>query len=139
MTVVAILTILGSVATARVASQRERAATSAVLATVDAIFRAADNFRVEHGDWPPNVHAGETSPVFEGLMRRSPIGRPTPIGGTYDWNGTGTTAPTIGVYVNGGSIDDWQRIDDAGDDGSLSSGKIYERVGLLAFDLASAQ
>ncbi|MEM7812770.1 MAG: prepilin-type N-terminal cleavage/methylation domain-containing protein [Planctomycetota bacterium] len=126
--VVATLGILAAVATARFRNVGEDAAVVALLADIDAVFDAAELFHAIHGRWPDNADTGEFPSDFDGLLPSNFFERTTPIGGTYDWNGPGTSAPNYGVYVLLGDTSMHSDVDELADDGNFNTGWI-ERLG----------
>ena len=123
--VVLIVGILAGVASPRFLDVGQDAAEQATVTQVLEIFRAAELFRAERGVWPKNSEAGEFPADLKGQLPEMLFIEPGPLGQPYDWNGEGTTMPTLGVSLAEGiptSIQ--QSIDNQYDDGNLKTGWI---------------
>ncbi|MEN0111119.1 MAG: hypothetical protein AAF805_10390, partial [Planctomycetota bacterium] len=88
---------------------------------------AALRYYAEHGRYPADASRGVMPPELSDYLPADFFSRPVPGGGKYDWNGEGLWGDVycgIGIFKYGPPVGLWQAIDDAHDDGDLSTGKI---------------
>jgi prepilin-type N-terminal cleavage/methylation domain-containing protein len=128
--VVLILGIIASIAVYRGGDFSQSARIKATAVHLQQIAQAADRYFAEHGQWPDDKGPGVLPTALVGMMRRSDF-RKTPIGGLYDWNGSGGVMPFIGISIApfpGYTISaaDQQALDAFMDDGDLSKGSLQQ-------------
>ena len=89
---------------------------------------AAIAFHAFHGRWPQNANYATLPSDFAGVFAPRDFTRQPPCGGAWDWNGTGTGLPKIGISIrfpnNKVPQDLCLQIDRAIDDGNLRTGAV---------------
>lgn len=122
-----ILGILAGIAAPRLLGTADRAIAQAVITDVEAIFTAAEVHAARAGGLANDEIRGVLPTEFVGLIDARVFSGGTPLGGVYDWNGPGTSAPIYGVAIRG-PLDNGLRllIDNTFDDGVLTTGWITQ-------------
>jgi len=128
--VVVIIAIVATIALPRLGVLTRRASCSSVLSTMRELHSAVDQYRAEHGDWPPDGNTGEVLPGFEDY---APIGifdgRRPPVGGEWDFENESSGFVGVGIHFQGanakrpGADEVLLDVDRIADDGDTSTGR----------------
>ena len=127
--VVVILGILTAVAAPRFFNSSRDAKINATAEMAHRINRCAMINHGQTGTWPRDQGDRVLPPELKPFLDTGWFSQPTPIGGTWDWNGDGSVIPHKGISViymsaNDIPIDLWDQLDTRFDDGNLNSGEI---------------
>ncbi len=125
---VLVLGIITAIATSRMVSIQDDSRHLVVAQQLEKIASAAERFRAANGRWPADALHGVLPSELKDYLWRSDFS-PTPIGGTYDWNGPESTSPACGPAVQPKpgeplSLADMLAIDERLDDGNLGTGRV---------------
>lgn len=135
--VVIVIAIIVVVAAPRMGRAMQTSRFSSTLTTFNAIARAAEYYRVEHGRYPPDYWNSTPHPGFRPYIDTSIFLEPTPLGGQWDWNNRVSTSgnavsdwvvigPNVSIVQNSPPLALWTEFDRYADDGSLTTG-IFRR------------
>ncbi|HBE68871.1 MAG TPA: hypothetical protein DDW52_12055 [Planctomycetaceae bacterium] len=123
-----IIAIVAVVAIPIVDSRVNEARLRASVRQMQIIVRACELYRATSGSWPANTDSGVVPPEIADSL--GPIDfSTTPLGGTYDWNGPGTSVGSLGISIRFASsrdapLPDLLELDCELDNGDLNTGAI---------------
>jgi len=120
--VVLILNVLAALVVPLASNASTKSRQTAAATNLKMIGDAAIRYRVDHSDWPPDVHGGIWPASFTGYLPKFDFQK-TPVGGRYDWDHPSNWH--IGATIRSvPDPDDVLAIDALLDDGDLSKGNV---------------
>jgi prepilin-type N-terminal cleavage/methylation domain-containing protein len=132
-----IVGVLAAIAIPRLSAAANRSAMNATLATFRQIETAIQMYRARTGTWPPNYLHGQQPAELNPYLAGSPMNRRTPIGGSWDWNGVGSTRGLYGLNVGITNLPPAKlaEFDAMFDDGDLTTGNFRQDNGSLVMPI----
>jgi type IV pilus assembly protein PilA len=128
MIVIAIIGILAAIAIPNYIAFRKKALIAGVASNLKIFEKGFMAYAIAQGDFPDDSHI-----VLPDLARMatyidpSTWGKPTPLGGTYNWEGPDSYPYTgISIFESTAPQEDLRLLDSMLDDGNLSQGKFRQ-------------
>jgi prepilin-type N-terminal cleavage/methylation domain-containing protein len=131
MIVVAIIGLLAALAIPSISKARHNTQKNTFLNDLRVATDAFETYNINNrGKYPANRSPGILPPEMADYLARFSWTKTTPIGGSWDWDYNTGGGVTAGISVRGGSWGDtdMQEIDDAIDDGNLTTGD-FRKIG----------
>jgi len=139
MIVVVIISMLAAFGIPTMVRMQLNARTAAVANDFRVFSQVFQAYAHAHGTWPEETAAGVIPPELADELNNSPWGRPTPLGGRYNWENSqlhqGGFRPRAAITITLAdgespiSLTQMQHIDDFMDDGNLETGNFRRGAG----------
>jgi type II secretory pathway pseudopilin PulG len=128
MIVIAIIGILASIAVPNYIGYRKKAKTSNVVCNIKQFEKGFIAYALDQGDFPNDSHIVLPDlPLMAKYISPNTWGKPTPLGGTYNWEGPdGYPYAGISIFEPTAPLEDFRLLDTMLDDGDLSQGKFRQ-------------
>lgn len=125
MVTIAIIGIVSAIAIPNYIGYRKKAKLSQMISTIKNFETGFWNYAVDSGDFPIDSHITlPPVPSIESYVNPIEWSKPTPLGGTYNWEGP-NNYPYAGIAVFEATAPqkDFRLLDSMFDDGDLATGK----------------
>lgn len=125
--VILVVAVISAISVPSVMKRSNDAKLAATISQMLQIEKAARHYKSVHGSWPRDTVSGVTPSAIRAYLPGIDFTQ-TPLGGSYDWNGPGTSISFIGISAklerNGFSSKELVRMDGVLDDGNLRTGYV---------------
>ncbi len=98
--VVLVLALLAAIAAPMVREISSDAKQNRIMSDIHVLFKAIDLYVALYEEYPANEDLGKVPVELQDYLHSASFTEPTPIGGKYDFNGTGTSYPFYGVSIH---------------------------------------
>jgi type II secretory pathway pseudopilin PulG len=136
MIVVVILGLMAAMAAQSYQKLKNRSEVSRAANDLRVFAEAFERYAMERGAWPDDVGPGEVPEEMEGYFRDARWSSRTSLGGNFDWD-SGVFGYTAGISIADPTATTTALLllDEVVDDGSLTSGRLRQRSGGVAYIL----
>ena len=128
MIVIAIIGILAAVAIPGYIKYRDKARIASMVSDIKYFENAFNVYAIDNGDFPDDSHIVlPDMPTMADYISPRMWEKPTPLGGTYNWEGP-DNYPYAGISIFEGTApqDEFRRLDGMLDDGDLTQGRFRQ-------------
>jgi len=122
--VVTVLGILAAITIPAVGNHQRETKVSVTVTDIRAIQQAAELAYLANDAWPADQRAGIMPLEMRPFLRSNAFSKPVAVGGQWDWQGGWGATAAVSIYDSQTPLDTWTLVDEAIDDGNLSTGTV---------------